>query len=612
MSRPLSRTGQNHPPRNRIADNLRSRKTTQVSIPPHPKAQVSTTVSPQAKSSQNSKDDDNPDPQDDAEQPSCTEATALFKISEALEETLAKFQMPDNLKEELSKIKRFASKAGVREGKKDIFQITIEDVRDLRKDLLADLSASYNTLNDKLSSIANGQVQILKATEHVTKEAMGIKATTKEIDNKVTKVTDATDQIASTTRTYKDAVLTQPTTSVTDLKLRDDLERKAKQIMMDVHSDDLKDKSLTEIKSKANKVIAEIDDEDRPDNVVIEMVTIRRSKAYLLQLNTKKAANWLREPRIETKFTEGVAKDSFFIGRNFNIIVPRTPITFEPKNDADLREIEDGNNLTPNSIRKARWIKPINRRREGQTHAYAIITLTSPATANHLIRKGILICGIKTTPTKLKHEPIQCLCCRGWGHLIAQCLNTHDICGACGEEHNTSECDNPHKHFCISCKDNTHASWDRGCPEFIRHCEIHNSKFPENNLQFFPTDEEWTLTTRPDKIPLESRFPERYAVNSLPTAAMTKCLQQQNQQRSKPKRQNNQPAPQKCNTQSSENNTIERYMTRSQPNAAASSSAREVGELPEPSYRDTPARYDDLFHPRGDDYTTLRDIPGWG
>jgi hypothetical protein len=93
------------------------------------------------------------------------------------------------------------------------------------------------------------------------KKVGGINAATKEIENKVIKVNDATDQISSTTKTYKEALLTQPsqpTGATVDHKLMDDLERKAKQILVDVHSDDLNGKSPIEIKNKANKAVAEV------------------------------------------------------------------------------------------------------------------------------------------------------------------------------------------------------------------------------------------------------------------------------------------------------------------------------------------------------------------
>jgi hypothetical protein len=317
-----------------------------------------------------------------------------------------------------------------------------------------------------------------------------------------------------------------------------------------------------------------------------------RNKAILLQLNTKQATNWLMDAAIETKFTEKFAKDSFFIYRNYNIIVPRTPITFDPKNEAHLREVEESNNLDLNSIRKARWIKPVARRREGQTHAYAVLTITSPSVANQLIRSGITICGARSSPTKLKHEPMQCLRCRGWGHLVAQCHNESETCGACGENHNTKDCSNPGNLCCTSCKSNTHASWDRNCPEFTRRCEAYNDKFPENKLPFFPTEEEWTLTLRPDRVPMKDRFPQRYAVNSLPTAATSTRPRQKNHTGNKEKRKGKQPATSK---QTPQEGDIERYLTRSQPAASTSNVTQEVGELFGPNWWAEPANYEESY-----------------
>lgn len=480
----------------------------------------------------------------------------------------------------------------------EIIQVTTEDVRALRKDLVTDIYDWQNTINEKLDNLANSQRQILQATETITKEAKGINAAAKEIETKVTKVNATTDQIASTTKTYKDVLTTQPTKPIgttADLKLADSLEQKAKQILLDIHSNELVGKSLTEIKNKANKAIAEIEDScARPDRVEVVTVTLTRNKAILLQLNTKQATDWLKDVAIETKFNEKFAKDSFFIYRNYNIIIPRTPITFDPKNEAHLREVEEGNNLDPNSIRKARWIKPVARRREGQTHAYAVLTITSPSTANQLIRSSITICGASSSPTKLKHEPMQCLRCRGWGHLVAQCLNESETCRACGENHNTKDCRNPSNLHCTSCKSNTHASWDRNCPVFIRRCEEYNDKFPENKLPFFPTEEEWTLTLRPDKVPMKDCFPQRYAVNSLPTAATSARPRQQNHTSNKEKRKGKQPATSKQTPQDSGTNSIEKYLTRSQP-AASTSSVTQVDDLLCLDWTAEPANYEESY-----------------
>jgi hypothetical protein len=78
--------------------------------------------------------------------------------------------------------------------------ISVEHVRDLRKNLLADLSSRYIAFENRICSIASSQEQILKAAYFITKKAEGINVAAKEIEDRVGKVGDTTDQIASTTK----------------------------------------------------------------------------------------------------------------------------------------------------------------------------------------------------------------------------------------------------------------------------------------------------------------------------------------------------------------------------------------------------------------------------
>ena len=38
-------------------------------------------------------------------------------------------------------------------------------------------------------------------------------------------------------------------------------------------------------------------------------------------------------------------------------------------------------------------------------------------------------------------------------------------------------------------------------------------------MPYYPTEHDWTLAVRPERIPLDMRFPGKYAVNSIPVAA---------------------------------------------------------------------------------------------
>ena len=146
----------------------------------------------------------------------------------------------------------------------------------------------------------------------------------------------------------------------------------------------------------------------------------------------------------------------------------------------------------------------------------SVSTVASADCANLLIRDGMNICGAKVRPKRQKNEPVQCMKCRCWGHFATECQIKGEKCGTCEGTHCTNACNVKGKLYCVSCDNNSHASWDRNCPEFMRCCAIYNDRNPENSMPYYPTDQDWTLTTCPERIPMELRYPGKYAVNSLP------------------------------------------------------------------------------------------------
>jgi hypothetical protein len=96
--------------------------------------------------------------------------------------------------------------------------------------------------------------------------------------------------------------------------------------------------------------------------VTIESVTRTRDNSLLLLLNTKEAADWLREPDVEDKFIDKYAIGACIRDRSFNVLLRWVPITLDPNNRVHHREIEEVNNLPEHSIQKMRWIKPVIRR----------------------------------------------------------------------------------------------------------------------------------------------------------------------------------------------------------------------------------------------------------
>ena len=514
--------------------------------------------------------------------------SALRSIAAMVEQIIAKHNPPGQIRTALSEVIQVAIKAAEEEKATEI-HVPLNAVKILHERFKADLSTVHDSLESKIASIHRNQERILASTESLSKSTEELHSSTKELENKVVKVNDATAQIANTTSSYRDALLAKPSnllSSTADPKVLDDRDRKARQILIgydSVEENATLNASLFDLKDKANKIVSGMDDSTRPEVVSIESVSRTRGGALLLLLNSKAAADWLRSPNVEDPFLDKFAIGACIKGRDYKVMLRWVPIIFNPDDRSQHRELEEGNELPAHSVQKARWIKPVNRRRPGQIKAHLILTLASPDTANQVIKKGIDICGVRVRGEKTRQEPLQCLKCRGWEHKAQDCQAQTETCGTCGEDHRTNICQNKDKLYCASCKTNAHASWDRACPEFVRRCANYSISHPENDMVYFPTEQDWTLTTRPHRIPQEERFPQRFAVNSLPTALYKKpspvvrLPPSQTTTKTNPLHTQTQRNPSR--RRRSHSKALGRYQNRTGPNLIPLGRGREEGEL---------------------------------
>ena len=253
----------------------------------------------------------------------------------------------------------------------------------------------------------------------------------------------------------------------------------------------------------------------------MQQIIKMRNGGLILQFYSKEAAEWFKLPEVELKLLPKIDSMVQVKERSFQILVPRVPVTFDMTKEEHLRELEEQNNLYVNRIKKAKWIKPTYRRAPGQQFTHLSLPVSTPEDANLLFRDGIYICSNKIYPRKMNQEPKQCMKCRKWGHYVADCLAEKDICRNCGEDHRTRDCMEKDRKYCASCKTETHASWDRECPEFQRRVDWMDENHPENALAYFPTEEDWMMHIRPRQLELDEKFPAKYTVASLPPPPVT-------------------------------------------------------------------------------------------
>ena len=436
---------------------------------------------------------------------------------------------PPNLIKAMRAIALFATKTENPNGQ---FEPVVEAIthrlgEHLDKSLQAEMAKMSNVIK---SSIAD-QNSSLNTPEALTETITNLKQVASEMSKTINEATTVTTHINDTALNYKQALLqtaTQPQPQAQTQQVRprneiqyDDtaialgIDKKARQILLDSDKGEDNYWNTSEIREKAMKAMNDILPAPPQGTEIQEVIKLRKG-SLILQFATKESADWLRKPEIEAAFTKRFDPDTIIRDCTHPIMVPRIPLTFDPSNPAHLREVEEANGLTTKTVKKARWIKPDYRRAPGQSCAHAIFTISSVTDANRMIKEGVYICNTRTFPKKLKYEPKQCMKCRKWGHYAAECRAEKDACGTCGGQHRTKECKSENKRYCVSCRSDTHASWDRNCPEFLRKCDEYSNFHPENNLVYFPTDEDWTVTTRPFKVPFEDKFPARFNVASLP------------------------------------------------------------------------------------------------
>ena len=197
-----------------------------------------------------------------------------------------------------------------------------------------------NTVDATLES----SVKALKVTEE-------LKEKTTEIINSVGKITNAMVKIANTTQSYWEALMSRPTPSnkaTVDPKVLCNIERKDKQILVDIFNEEAANTlgtSLTELMAKANAALNSMKDRDKPEHVKVKSVHKTKKNTILLMLNSKEAANWLREVENKVIFINSFSKGVHVREREYNLVAPRVPLTFKPSNTKHLREIEENNGL---------------------------------------------------------------------------------------------------------------------------------------------------------------------------------------------------------------------------------------------------------------------------
>lgn len=247
---------------------------------------------------------------------------------------------------------------------------------------------------------------------------------------------------------------------------------------------------VTQLKAEFNKFLGALGLVDGK----IRSVSKLRNGGTLLEMDSDAAATWITKQKNCNSFCSKIGPTVVFRVRVHSLIAFNVPLDIDPENLRHRQEVCEANSLESEVIPSMKWAKPIHKRSETQRTAHLFITFTNADAANRAITNGLYICNRRCHVERVKREPTRCLKCQGWNHFAKECIEETDKCGNCTKGHRTNDCPTPLSRCCVSCKSDTHASWSRDCPTFVKKMSEFNERNPENALQYIPTADPWTWT----------------------------------------------------------------------------------------------------------------------
>ncbi|KAN0140613.1 hypothetical protein V8E53_001822 [Lactarius tabidus] len=120
----------------------------------------------------------------------------------------------------------------------------------------------FKSLQNNLSAEMDKQEQLNTVAKEIGQAAESLKASINDMGNSIAQVTDTSSQLASTATNYKDTLLKsseqprpckQENPTQTDPKILREVDRKARQILIDMLDPKIQGASLTELKEKRKR-----------------------------------------------------------------------------------------------------------------------------------------------------------------------------------------------------------------------------------------------------------------------------------------------------------------------------------------------------------------------
>ncbi|KAJ3823758.1 hypothetical protein F5880DRAFT_1481616, partial [Lentinula raphanica] len=245
-----------------------------------------------------------------------------------------------------------------------------------------------------------------------------------------------------------------------------------------------------ELVAKANLAINIIVGEEDAETIKPEVVAVTKipNKGAFLLLRSVEEVKWMKQDGRMERFGAAWGSSATLRPNYAEVVVEALPVETPIDSPIEQRRIETMSGLRTGAIRSIRWIKQIEKRKEGQRHAHAIFSMDTREDANELLTGRVVVQGRVLRAKKNNPDPKRCVKCNTFGHIAEQCKAEHDVCARCAGRHRTSACQaNEQQLFCANCRKAGHGAASRECPEFQKKLKERTKWDPERAYRLFVT-----------------------------------------------------------------------------------------------------------------------------
>src|SRR5260370_707242 len=159
----------------------------------------------------------------------------LYAVTSRLDKILKRCNTFEHYKKNVTNLAKFTRKA-VENDQGTVVQLTLADMRAVQDEIKANLSIWCDSIEGKIINLDKKKNKILENMANIGEWVERLQAVAKEIKSHIGKVTNATDKLTSNPTPYQDALLEgtgRMGRDVVDGRILYEIERKAKQILID-------------------------------------------------------------------------------------------------------------------------------------------------------------------------------------------------------------------------------------------------------------------------------------------------------------------------------------------------------------------------------------------